>query len=365
MSAEDLGGGTIWSESLVRQTDGISAAILCLTPENVKSPWILFETGALMKALQGKLVIPLTYDFDPRELTHPLSFFNGFRLNEEGVRRLILTLRVLAAPEAATVDFASWWSKSRIALESIPHKVPASDFLRSVRESDYRRPEQFAEFSARESLMLQSRLDELSEGRISLYSQEIERIEIDLINFMKAIGLRQICAVDLTTDPALQLQRRTRRSTRKRFLDDGGSIKRILVVDDRLLLKRQFLTSLCTLIEAESADGIQIGLLFKRYLTARQLQDFILYEDFAVLVESVQADRGYTHGVSVTHFKRREVELFSDIFNTLWPRDSKPIALQLKDEFLRLGAAFSANRTPAKQFAVQVAALVDKFHGLK
>jgi hypothetical protein len=67
----------------------------------------------------------------------------------------------------------------------------------------------------------------------------------------------------------------------------------------------------------------------------------------------------------VTHFKRREVELFSDIFNTLWPRDSRPIALQLKDEFLRLGAEFSANRTPAKQFAVQVAALVDKFHGLK
>ena len=366
MSAEDLAGGTIWSESLVSQTDGISAAVLCLTPENVRSPWILFETGALMKALRGKFVIPLTYDFDPRELTHPLSFFNGFRLNEGGMRRLVATLSVLANPDSPTFDFSSWWSNARTAYEEIPHKIPASDFLRSVKESDYTRPEQFAEFSARESLLLQSRLDELSEGRISLYSQEIGRIELDLLNYMRMIGLKTICAVDLTSDPALQLQRRTRRSARKRFVDDGGAIRRILIVDDRQLTKRQFLVSLCDLVKAEIEDGIRIGILFRRSLTARQLQDFILYGDFAVLVESVQADRGYTHGVSVTHFKRREVESFAHIFDELWPDTPTPAAIRLKDALLQLGEACSEkDHIPAKELVSRLDELVNTFHGVQ
>src|SRR5258708_25766630 len=58
ISREDLAAGTFWSESLQKELDGFDAAILCLTPENTRSPWMLFEAGALMKATDTSRVIP-------------------------------------------------------------------------------------------------------------------------------------------------------------------------------------------------------------------------------------------------------------------------------------------------------------------
>ena len=51
ISAKDIDRGTRWGVELSRELEKTDIGIVCLTPENVTAPWILFESGALSKAL--------------------------------------------------------------------------------------------------------------------------------------------------------------------------------------------------------------------------------------------------------------------------------------------------------------------------
>ena len=49
LSSSDIMAGTRWANELAENLDKIDFGILCLTQDNVNSPWILFEAGALSK----------------------------------------------------------------------------------------------------------------------------------------------------------------------------------------------------------------------------------------------------------------------------------------------------------------------------
>jgi hypothetical protein len=50
VSSEDIDQGTRWNNVLSRNLQESSCAIVCLTPESLKSTWVAFETGAISKA---------------------------------------------------------------------------------------------------------------------------------------------------------------------------------------------------------------------------------------------------------------------------------------------------------------------------
>ena len=47
MSSEDIDKGQRWGLRLSEQLENTKVGIICLTRENLKAPWILFEAGAL------------------------------------------------------------------------------------------------------------------------------------------------------------------------------------------------------------------------------------------------------------------------------------------------------------------------------
>lgn len=83
MSDEDIGPGTRWGIELARQLEHTNFGILCLTKESLSSPWLLFEAGALAKALTESRVCPVLLDVDLGDLPPPLAQFNGVQATEQ------------------------------------------------------------------------------------------------------------------------------------------------------------------------------------------------------------------------------------------------------------------------------------------
>ena len=69
VSSASIDPGTRWSDEVSRALEDLQFGILCLTPENLTSPWILFEAGALSKIVLKSHVVPYLFGFEPG-LTH-------------------------------------------------------------------------------------------------------------------------------------------------------------------------------------------------------------------------------------------------------------------------------------------------------
>ena len=94
VSTEDINAGERWQLELAKALQASSIGMVCLTPENVSSQWVLFECGALSKAFEESFLIPILHDLDLHELSGPLSQFQA-----KGPRNNNLTLSRVVAPE--------------------------------------------------------------------------------------------------------------------------------------------------------------------------------------------------------------------------------------------------------------------------
>lgn len=93
-SSTDLKAGANWVKEIEFQLRETRVGVVCLTPENLRAPWVLHETGALWA--RGSIVIPYLLGFDPTELVGPLAQFQAVRASRDGTWQLLLALnRVL------------------------------------------------------------------------------------------------------------------------------------------------------------------------------------------------------------------------------------------------------------------------------
>jgi hypothetical protein len=128
MSAEDLGPGVNWSARLNDAMTDARIAIVCLAPDNLNSPWIVFESGAVAHALGKNLVIPYLHSVVPAEVDGPLAQFQAVQSDEEGTRRLF---RVIAGAtddsRQRSIDevFAMFWPRISESLGVVPQVVRA------------------------------------------------------------------------------------------------------------------------------------------------------------------------------------------------------------------------------------------------
>jgi len=51
MSSEDMAKGARWSGEIAKELQSSSFGVIFVTPENVTSPWINFEAGALSREI--------------------------------------------------------------------------------------------------------------------------------------------------------------------------------------------------------------------------------------------------------------------------------------------------------------------------
>lgn len=91
LSSEDIAKGEAWFAKLMEVLDQSSIGLLCLTPENRRAPWVLFEAGALAKHLHAKeaRVIPLVIGLARSDLPSPLNELNAADTSRSDMLRLV------------------------------------------------------------------------------------------------------------------------------------------------------------------------------------------------------------------------------------------------------------------------------------
>ena len=92
MSTKDIDKGRRWSSEIAIVLSEVGTGILCVTRENLESPWLIFEAGALSKAVDTSFVCPYLYEIHPTDLRGPLSQFQAAMANEEDTLRLLWTI---------------------------------------------------------------------------------------------------------------------------------------------------------------------------------------------------------------------------------------------------------------------------------
>jgi hypothetical protein len=133
MSDEDISMGTRWALELSNELEETKVGIVCLTPENQHSSWIMFEAGALSKTIEHSYVCPYLIDLPPSQLSGPMSQFQAATATKEGTERMLNTLnKALGISQIPPMEFEEifdvWWPKLEQQLNTIPtapeHQLP-------------------------------------------------------------------------------------------------------------------------------------------------------------------------------------------------------------------------------------------------
>jgi DNA-binding XRE family transcriptional regulator len=133
-SSASIDPGARWSVEVGQALSEMNFGILCLTPENLPAPWILFEAGALSKTVSQARVIPYLLGFEARELQGPLSQFQAVQADREGTWQLVSAINGSAGDRSIASDvlaesFDLWWPRLEPVLENAAAAVPEVDAI--------------------------------------------------------------------------------------------------------------------------------------------------------------------------------------------------------------------------------------------
>lgn len=90
----DIEKGERWSDEIAQSLRQCKVGIICVTPESMLSPWLMFESGAISNAELTK-VCPLLFQLDPGQLQGPLGQFQATPYSESEVRQLVSAINGL------------------------------------------------------------------------------------------------------------------------------------------------------------------------------------------------------------------------------------------------------------------------------
>lgn len=115
VSSEDIQKGVRSFPEISQELEAAHFGIVCLTPENLSAPWLLFEAGALSKSLGQGRVSPLLVGVKESDVKGPLAQFQMTKVESGDVRKLVKTMNA-QLPESQRLDdsilvkaFDKWW----------------------------------------------------------------------------------------------------------------------------------------------------------------------------------------------------------------------------------------------------------------
>jgi hypothetical protein len=160
LSETDIAAGERWADKVAKQLEASNFGMLCVTRENLASPWLLFEAGSLAKSFSNSRVIPLLLDLEFSEVGGPLAQFQAKKVDQEGVGEAIQSING-AAPQPvqearARQLFDALWPDLHKKLEAIPAPREPTKPTRSQH--------QVLEELVASVRSLESKLREVSEG---------------------------------------------------------------------------------------------------------------------------------------------------------------------------------------------------------
>lgn len=90
ISTQNIDSGSMWHNEIQTNLNTSSFGIFCITQDNLDSPWILFEAGAISKGDPKNNVCTFLVDLVPNDiLSHPLTNFNHTINTKDSIYKLL------------------------------------------------------------------------------------------------------------------------------------------------------------------------------------------------------------------------------------------------------------------------------------
>lgn len=138
VSDKDISAGERWAQAIAGELDASNFGIICITPENIHSEWILFEAGALSKSMQDGKVIPLLFGLELSDLSGPLSQFQAQKMEESGMKEVVKSINKISATKTSEtiVDqlLPALWPTLQDSIAAIPNTAPSEKHMRPNHE---------------------------------------------------------------------------------------------------------------------------------------------------------------------------------------------------------------------------------------
>lgn len=138
VSDKDISAGDRWAQAIAGELEASNFGIICITPENLHSEWILFESGALSKSMLDSKVTPLLYGLELSDLSGPLSQFQAQKMEEAGVMEIVKAINKVAENKTSDqiVDqlVPALWPRLQENLENIPDSESSEKHMRPQHE---------------------------------------------------------------------------------------------------------------------------------------------------------------------------------------------------------------------------------------
>jgi hypothetical protein len=138
LSSADIDKGARWHADIAARLQAAKAGIICVTPSNLHSDWILFEAGALSKTLDNTFVCPFLIGIEPTDVKGPLAQFEATRTTGDDVLRMLKTLNELAATPRSDARleeaFEVWWPRLEAQFAKLPPDEPTARPHRTDRD---------------------------------------------------------------------------------------------------------------------------------------------------------------------------------------------------------------------------------------
>jgi hypothetical protein len=115
-SPDDIAKGARWSTEIAIELDESKIGLICLTKDNLSSPWIMFEAGALSKNIDSSKVCPILFGVEPSDIKGPLVQFQAAKFTKEEVKRVVRMMNLELGENSLVSEvfenvFEMWWPK--------------------------------------------------------------------------------------------------------------------------------------------------------------------------------------------------------------------------------------------------------------
>ncbi|PIQ48362.1 MAG: hypothetical protein COW03_11025 [Cytophagales bacterium CG12_big_fil_rev_8_21_14_0_65_40_12] len=181
--------------------------------------------------------------------------------------------------------------------------------------NNFTNPVAFLEVIEKEKRKFSDNFNDLKSGFISFYGTEVQNAQSGWLESDKFNSIRTL---DLTSNPGLLLNRERYNDANRSFVDRGGTIKRVFMIERKRLENIDFKNNLIKVIQLQISLGVNIGLMFLNELALNEKQDFILYDSFVAFVEERQANSDYTFGKSTAYFSKIKIQFYEELFERVW-----------------------------------------------
>jgi TIR domain len=141
MSEADIKKGSRGINELMKALYAMKVGIICLTPDNLETSWLLFEAGALSKAIDdtSRVCTYLLDGLEPAHVKAPLGMFQATKATKEDTRRLIRTINESVSDDPLPDEdlneiFDAMWPSLEETINSVPLTEPTKRVKRSAED---------------------------------------------------------------------------------------------------------------------------------------------------------------------------------------------------------------------------------------